>query len=212
MSFNHAHTSSSRPTPRSARVHIAETRRAAAHAAALTSDGLPLWWQDLLHNEHARAAFPLNIFLSLEDHILLEEFLIEEGLLVPIPITSINATAPSALEDDNLDVSLDQPLSSFEFEMFAVQNNSVDVDMDMVVEEIALLPHYFGFSWIEPVAEDPLIFTTPAMAMGDIKPSIKEPFCVAVLPVMPKEEINALLTSFRSRLTQNRPDSTNRSF
>lgn len=31
------------------------------------------------------------------------------------------------------------------------------------------------------------------MAMEDIKPSIKEPFYVATLPVMPKEEIDALL-------------------
>jgi hypothetical protein len=92
MSFEHAHTSSSRLFPRSTWVHIAEARDVAAHAAALTSDGLSPWWQDFLHTENARTATPFNADLSPEDQILLEQFLIEEGLLVPLPTTFTNPT------------------------------------------------------------------------------------------------------------------------
>jgi hypothetical protein len=36
--------------------------------------------------------------------------------------------------------------------VLALQNNSVDVDVDIAMEEITLLPDYSEFSWIEPVA------------------------------------------------------------
>jgi hypothetical protein len=125
------HNSISRPFPHFAWSNVAEVGAAVAPATALSSDSLTSLSQVW--------AAEIDDELSPEAVLLLEQYKFEDGSLVPVSTTPASSTTPVALDGDNLDALLDQPLSDLESKMWAAQSDSIDIDMDMGIWDIPSL-------------------------------------------------------------------------